>query len=411
MIFNRAARDPELSYELANMLRDMRFANAEGDVHQACQRLKPGVVSVSFEPANDEYPAWAVVSWIDQTLVLLDGVTRLDHAARYAGNMAGGINYNLMSGVNGYLLRWADSVLDFMTPRRIAYRPRVILAGHSLGGAAALPMALRMQRNAAVVDISIISYGSPRPGPFTFATACDRLDIARWMGFDDPVPAIPPRENQAPLTFSLLSPQTALVWNSYTQTRGGLLMLIDGTTVNADVPAIAALGLETSLAAWIYSTRDNTQTGHSMQSYVDRLLIRKREFRIDARQPEGTGRPGPAGMNMGHSGVIALQVEQQALVIAQAAVTRAAIVAFPKLHQMRAVKVGNLWCVEWEKLLVAIGPGRKRARDIARAGNLFLRRLLRSGSVAPQVMQTAAENYIAAASDLNGSFMPVQRIT
>lgn len=411
MIFNRAANDPELSYELAIMLRDMRFADAEGDVHRACQRLKPGVVQVVFEPANDEYPAWAVVSWIDMTLVLLDGVTRLDHAARYAGNMAGGINYNLMSGVNGYLLRWADSVLDFMTPRRIAYRPRVILAGHSLGGAAALPMALRMQLNPAVVDISIVTYGSPRPGPAAFATACDRLDIARWMGFDDPVPAIPPRENQAPLTFSLLSPQTALVWNSYVHTRGGLLLQIDGTTVAADVPAMSDLGLETSLAAWIYSTRDNTQTGHSMISYVDRLLFRKQVFLINARQPEGTRRPGPGGMNMNHSGVIASQTAQQALVIAQAAVTRAAVVTFPKVHLMRALKVGNLWCVEWEKLLVAVGPTRRAASEIARAGNRFLRRLQRAGSVAPQVMKTAAEFYLTAAADPNGSFRPVQNIT
>lgn len=126
MIFNSAANNAELSYELAGMLRDMRFANAEGDIFRACQRLKPGVVSVNFIPAEEAYPAWAVVSWIDMTLVLLDGVTRLEHAQRYAGNMAGGIDYNIMSGVNGYLLRWADLVLEFMAPRRIAYRPRVI---------------------------------------------------------------------------------------------------------------------------------------------------------------------------------------------------------------------------------------------------------------------------------------------
>lgn len=269
-------------------------------------------------------------------------------------------------------------------------------------------LAMRALDAREIRSISVLSFGAPRPGPSRLADSISTVDVARWMGYNDPVPCVPPRQNQAPIAFVILSAQAALNWNRYVHPHGGLVLAQDGTTVDADVPPIASSGIQTSLATWLLSTRDDQATGHSISTYVDRLRFRRDRAPPGRSAARGSHTAG-AEVRLSHRGIVAEADKELLRLVELARVERAQPLRMPRAHLFRAVNRDRAWYVEWEGVVVAIGPQRRRARDLVRAGNTFLIRLLRSGSISPQSIAAAAEIYIAAATDLNGDFTPPQR--
>ena len=137
MFFNSAPSDPLFAYELAQMTWKLRDTAGEQAIMRDATRLKPAPQAITFDRANEFIPGSAWISWADTLLVLLDGVTRLNHGVQYITQASLPIDRGIVGGVNLYLLDWANQTFDRLQTERVSRRQRIVIVGHSLGGAMA----------------------------------------------------------------------------------------------------------------------------------------------------------------------------------------------------------------------------------------------------------------------------------
>ena len=68
---------------------------------------------------------------------------------------------------------------------------KLLICGHSLGGAIALILSEMLRRKPERYDILLYTYGSPRAGDAAFANAAESLVHHRMVNHNDPVPSVP----------------------------------------------------------------------------------------------------------------------------------------------------------------------------------------------------------------------------
>lgn len=88
----------------------------------------------------------------------------------------------------------AKAIIDFVTSYldKFYVSQKVIITGHSLGGAVAFLVAEMLRRRQGYeYDIVLYTYGAPRAVDETFATAASALIHHRTVNHNDPVPSVP----------------------------------------------------------------------------------------------------------------------------------------------------------------------------------------------------------------------------
>ncbi len=91
--------------------------------------------------------------------------------------------YSAFQAMKAFVLRYLDK---FHTGQK------VIICGHSLGGAIALLLAEALRRRAGVTyNILLYTYGAPRAGDSTFVEGATDLVHHRMVNHNDPVPGVP----------------------------------------------------------------------------------------------------------------------------------------------------------------------------------------------------------------------------
>lgn len=408
MIFNRPAADPELSRQMARILNIINQPDAAVTMRNELELLKPGIAYFEFVAQNSDRPARVYVAWVDLTLVLYGGVNALQHATRYTDALNVNMDFSDLGGVNPWLNVTAyDDFLHIKNTRPLN-NARVVIAGHSIGGATGIVLAAHLHVDTSLRSVSVITFGSPRPGPDFFTRGLATIDLARWMTTHDPVPQVPPRQNQAPLWFALLNNRERLNANRYVQPHGGLVIDSDGSVQDLDVPPVAEFAtLQGNLGAWILLSWGGEETVHGLPTYQRRLFLRSQE-------------PVPPVFQGGttHSGLPnvlePIQMRRDARIVigqireASGSGTSGQVV-IPELEPYTAGKLGGLWCLFLRGQLIGVAPTRKRARHIASLGNQFLRILQVFGRVDADAYVAAYQLYLSDASDPLGGFKPVMR--
>ena len=410
-MFDQNAASPPLAYELAWMMPMLYTANAERDIRAHCERLKSGVQTVIYYPATPTQMAMAAVGWTDTALVLIGGCSSIEHGTQYLQGLQQRIDYNRRGGVNPFLDDYGEVVQTRMSVARILPAPRVLLVGHSMGGATAMAIARRLIDQGPSFAISVLTFGSPRSGPDVFANQVESIDICRWMNAEDPVPCVPPRSNQARLAHATLHPETALNWNRYVHTKGGLQLEDGGGALARDVPEIPDLEIQTSLAAWLYSCWLQVDSLHSMPTYIDRLRARAARFPVAIATPRPRNHSEAGIQNNSLREVKAAIAAQQAVIREDSRVLNSSPLVIPKQWVFATQKIGTVWCMTWQGEVVSIGPSRRKVRDQTRSANTLLRRLQRSASVGTDGFPLALKRYLEAAADPAGGFNPVMRVS
>jgi len=409
MLLEQNASSPPLCYQLSIMMPMLYTANAERDIRAACERIKPNVQTVIFYPESPTQMAMASVGWANTALVLIGGCSQLAHGTQYVNAIGQPINYARRGGVNPFVDEYAEVAINRCSVARILPSPRIVMVGHSMGGAAVQAMGRRLLEVSRLSAMSIITFGAPRPGPATFADQMSAVDMCRWMNDTDPVPCVPPRENQARLAFACLTTSQAANWNRYVHTAGGLQLNADGGALSRDVPEIPDVEVQMSLANWLYSVWLRVDSIHSMPYYIDRLRLRAERFPVAEATPRRTTHTESSGEYKSNREQKAAIAEAQAAVRAEAQAINNVPLVIPSEWQFSTRKIGGIWCLIWQGEVVSVGPSRRKVSNQAKAGNTFLRRLQRSANVGVDAVPLDMKRYLEAASNPEGGFNPVMR--
>ena len=408
-ILQNEAKSTTLSLAVAQMLVLMRGTLPEINVRYLAAQIDPNILKFELRAPTDFDFGWCAIKWQGTLLVLVQGLTNAALTKKYADAWDEPIAYGRGAGVNSFLWDFSISLNEMLSSRGFYPASRLILVGHSAGGAAVQAYARLLLEAQQLGNASVITFGSPCAGPQTFTQSISSLDLCRWMVDVDPVPCIPPRQSQSPRVYSVLSNETALNWNRMVQPHGGFSLNEIGGAFPRENTQFELLDVQTSIVNWLVQMATNQINAHSMPTYVSRLTTRLATY--------GEMRVGPRPTT--HAGK-AVEVDARELEAARATEVKrvldtyeaqaGAVLVIPQVYRFKAHKIGQQWVVIWMDSTVAIVPGKRKARDIARSGNTLLNRLQRCAGISTESLQNSLNNYLLAAADDGAGFSPVMKL-
>lgn len=150
---------------------------------------------------------------------------------------------------------------------------RILLVGHSAGGAAAAVLAGLYRVANADREIDVLTFGCPRPGDVRLRNILKQINLRHIANDGDPIPGVPPRGDEIwPL--SLIVPallvnqwnKTASHISQWQLTENGELIETDESTMNVSDALLFA-------AAWVANLPIDPFASHAMAEYLARLNL------------------------------------------------------------------------------------------------------------------------------------------
>lgn len=408
MLFDERASHASLSYQMSVLLDYLTKPDPEARIRARCEELKDGVIATRYVPPDAVQVGSCCVVWQDVGLILCQGSSRVDQGFDFTQGWEVPIDYTADSGANPYLRNMATLIINSAGLIDATSRPRIIVAGHSLGGAASVVIAKRLNSTLSIGSVSCITYGAPRCGPSSFADSVSTMDIARWMCDDDPVPHVPPRQNEAPLYFCTMTNLGRTNANRYVQCYGGLQIFRHGEVSDADVSSAAAVDIQFNLGAWLVSLVRGLDSPHTISNYSARLQSYRAATLGDPVYIGGSTHRGNPVLDTPRE--IAQEVEATVRQFNQSVAGQSSQdVKLPSTSIFQYARLGKLWFVILGDSAFAIGPTRRKAGRLANLGNQFLRRLQTEGQVDTDSLVFALQSYLEEASDPTSTIKPTMR--
>jgi hypothetical protein len=244
------------------------------------------------------------------------------------------------------------------------------------------------------LDISVCTFGSPRPGGTTLANQIRGMAVARWMCSEDPVCQLPIRVDEAEAVIFVYGLRAAQRVGYFCQPYGGLDITFTGKITVADTPTSVSVSPVSSLVSWMLSQDSVGNNFHAIQVYVSRLLLASQSL----------GRSVAQGLAEGSIEAVAAEHKNR-LSSTERAVARTIFNAgemqnsvtqvAPRQRQFTAFREGRLWLVAWNDTIVAVAPNKRRARALARVGNDWLDRLQLQAYTDTSGLVTQLQDYLA----------------
>lgn len=149
---------------------------------------------------------------------------------------------------------------------------RVVLTGHSLGGAACSVLAGLLLQSLPALQIDVLTFGSPKPGDKALVETLLKTGSCRIENDDDPVPYMAPTEqNLNGFAAVFLGPTIVANLGKWKHPRGRYVLWNDGSRsagdpVQPDIDVIGDL-----LVSWFNGDPGPNLPAHDMAEYVRRL--------------------------------------------------------------------------------------------------------------------------------------------
>lgn len=183
----------------------------------------------SFEQPNPLIPA-GVIAKIDDTLVIwLTGTTTAEQLATQALYFGfGPVSFGPYSCSALYQAA-ALVIADQLTAAGVADFDRVILAGHSYGGAVLTVLTAIMILANEDRDVHLLTLGAPQPGDTRLFQLIRFVDQRHYANERDPIPYLPPRGATFAELLPIIGPALGLIWSKFHRPPNTTVVFRDGT--------------------------------------------------------------------------------------------------------------------------------------------------------------------------------------
>lgn len=309
---------------------------------------------------------------------------------------------------NGWFDAWCDLIDSVVRPPLLPPTTTLNIYGFSAGGACAVVYADRMRQRGFRGNISIITFGAPKPGNRAMRDRIASPFITRWMTQDDPVPNIPPPAAALHLFGPLYTLAQLSKVYAFVQAPSGLVISQTGGLTRQDLPTQSPQNYALSFGAWIWSQVTNDNTSHSIDAYLTALNALYPPAIPATVPPPLVPQPTPAPAPTPAMIVAVSASGVQSIFNNQVARDLTAPV-IPAASEFRAVRQGRIWVVTFRNNVVAVGPRRRTAQSLARKGNAFLAELLPQGIVDPTEIVNQFNAFIEDATDPASGITPTMQ--
>jgi len=249
----------------------------------------------------------------------------------------------------------------------------VYLIGHSYGGAIAQAGAIAL-RSFGYKTLRIWTYGSPRPGNRTMQGLLGQMENTRFFGDDDPVRYIPPHEDEAPALCYLTPRAIVDGCNTQVQARTGWQIDATGHITEYEGQATVLAPVSMNIAGWCAEKHGFRSVFHGLPIYISRFNVNH----INNYQNKPPIKPNPLGapteLNSGRRRFYDELAIQELRADAVSTTGASASYVVPQLPvdsplRYKRKKEGAIWVVDYAGYTVAVGPGKRKATQLARRWN------------------------------------------
>lgn len=404
------ARDVRLGYQLARLIHSLDYNPNGPEANDAIYELYGAYPAIS-SPSNiirNNYPVtFGCCANATGQLIWMSGLRRAGTVSAMVRSYTDRVRNSSTEAYVKQLKDYADDIFGYVnTSRPLVPGTQCVIAGHSLGGAIAYPLADRISAANPGMPVSVVNFGAPKAFGHSFGTSARNYSVLRYTTPNDIVPSLPPLRIYAPTLYGLLPSIDRYNLSHWANTEGYTsLSPAGGVTAMTGDPAIAEITL-TTIGAVLNSREGMFGPSHSIDTYREYMELAS--IAAPAAPPPAVAIPLIAQAIPVETPAMATNERNSIIVFRESATTNDSIptdIPFP--NRVEVVKVDRIYYCYWTGLPICIGPSKKKCRALARHLNRFLRIYQGVGQSYSMDFVNALSDYLTYASDAAQEFRPI----
>lgn len=198
--------------------------------------MPAGTLVATFPQPNNFVPAAVIASISDTVVLWLTGTTNFQQLAAQAFYLnLGQINvgaYSTSALNEGAML----AIAALLNALGLGNAGRIVLCGHSFGGAVCMVLAARMMTADPNRLVEILTLGAPAPGDARLHALIELLAQRHYANERDPIPYLPPRGLQFAGLFPIIGALLGVAWQRFVRPPQTKQITQDGRFVDVRTP-------------------------------------------------------------------------------------------------------------------------------------------------------------------------------
>ena len=389
----------------ASVMRQMRSLDPKANIDALLRSELGSVFASIYRPPTANRLGFYFGGSPVRRVLYVDGVTSVEQASMLIDGYGNRLGVPTVVGTNIWVYDNANYISQQIAASHTLDSEWLDCVGYSAGGAVATAFRSFLADTNSVSKSKLITFGAPRAGQNQMRDSLSRAAIARWMVNNDPIPLIPLRIQDAPQIALFYTVGRLLNWSNFVHTQGGITIFPDGTTQESGVPVDAAANPISSVVTWMWSEENDPNQPHAMTTYVAYLQRALQLTQTPEMQNPEVGKSEPDAKQETREVNRARQRNESA--VATAGHQQNAVVPqYVETALFKAQRIGRTWYVALGDQIVITAPIRKRAEHIARAGNDFLKSLVKQAVVDVDGLQSQIDLFLQLASAPGSGFVP-----
>jgi hypothetical protein len=402
---------------VASPTRSVATIQAVAAGNFSASELAVSTIGVRVYDPTDICPAWALVFIAGGTfsyLFIAGAANQAQGSAIWAGYTSNILGGQLLNGDDNnnpwYAQAWASIQAIILADTTITAKlnGRMIFSGHSAGGPiAAYGYVYNLgQYRQALYPSYLVTIGAPSWGTPSIYQQLLPYATSAWFLSNDPVPIVPP-----PLTFAQrwwagLTYGQANRLSRFSYWPGGVQIDLSNVVTTQVSPTQIGPDPVGSVQSWLSLTASGVQTSHSIATYIARMTaaLPPPPALIPTPLPP---LPVPPAQQVTTAQITATVNAAVQTSFQRSDLQNADPVIIPLPELFAVTRVGRVYYVTFGGQVVATGPHRRGAHQLAREGNAFLRSMQSRAGVDTAEMAGQFSAYLDAATDPTQGFQPV----
>lgn len=389
--FDRRLNGTALNYDCARIVENLDNDNVAARFTDSMADIFPGLGNLTTTPSTETEPRYCVLQYPDCTVIALQGVKRVSTSIAIFQGYHERLNRNHGGGCNEFIYQAANKIRDDLNFNLTDIKSNLIITGHSFGGAVGRVLAYFAMRVGRTFNLKLITFGSPKVGTEEFESRCRIIPAIRWYDETDPIQWMAPHASEAYQYHALLPARFSDLLSSYVQGGFPIRLKTGGGVDQAEYTPPPDRRADERLLSWSLGWNEDAWYTHRMSVYLERIRVETILPDLPSSRPRRSDNPS-LPQNIPEAVVQQGMTEavQAQRVSAQVAVD--AVAATPLKKFFRAKKTNSIPCVVYGNLIVNVSTSMKRAKAVAKRGNVQARELFARGitDLAPLVASVGA---------------------